>query len=710
MPRSTRPIAQRFTGNALRHHGVRATVGLAISGVLLWLMLRSIDSDELLRTLGSASLNWVAMALAIYWVELALRAQRWRTILQPVHEFSFAPVASSLLVGYSANNVLPARLGELFRADFIGRRYGISRLSAIGTIFIERLLDMAVVVACAAAGVLWTMNQQASPSSPDVRRMLIAGLLAGSLLVGLASAFAVVMTAYSPRWLARRFPRLRVAIDAVKVGLLSLRQPRRILALVALSAAAWSCNALATWAMLNAVGISPPPATLVLLVGMSGLAAAIPSAPANLGTLQFAFITVLATVGHSAAVSFAAAARWSRYSSSAASRSSAPCCTGPGRCDPRAGARMGRASGDAFALRTSRFVSFDGAVSLSSLHQRPDRYRHLEADLGGGKRIARGAGLSYSAASFGEGVVVQEMSSFNRVLAFDRDQRTVRVEAGLTVGDLLVWAGRNGLSFPVLPGYPLITVGGCIAADVHGKNPLRDGTFSDWVGSMTVFHPAQGFRSIDRASDPELFAATCGGFGLTGLIVDATLRLLPLPASNVSVRQSRWDRCWSPSRRCAAIRRSISGYSWHDGAARGPRFGRGIMFFGTWTDEPCAGAGRSYRPMTSALRARFPLSLWNRATVAMANGAFRRLKIHRGTETKSSFDAAFPFAAQTLYHRFFGRPGLAEVQVLVPDASLERFARIAAMALPHYESFRRRLAECDPEHLYRSELSRRLEL
>lgn len=447
---------------------------------------------------------------------------------------------------------------------------------------------------------------------------------------------------------------------------------------------------------------------------------------------------------------------------------------------------MGRASGDAFALRTSRFVSFDGAVALSSLHQRPDRYRHLEADLGGGKRIARGAGLSYSAASFGEGVVVQEMSSFNRVLALDRDQRTVRVEAGLTVGDLLVWAGRNGLSFPVLPGYPLITVGGCIAADVHGKNPLRDGTFSDWVGSMTVFHPAQGFRSIDRASDPELFAATCGGFGLTGLIVDATLRLLPLPASNVSVRQ---EPVGSLLESVEALRRNPEvdfGYSWHDGAARGSRFGRGIMFFGTWTDEPCAGTGRSYRPMTSALRARFPLSLWNRATVAMANGAFRRLKIHRGTETKCSFDAAFPFAAQTLYHRFFGRPGLAEVQVLVPDASLERFvgelaalvdrvdpllvmmsvkrflgrqrslamsgsgslfaldlartgatarflsefdalvldtgaqpnvakdsrlpARIAAMALPHYESFRRYLAECDPERLYRSELSRRLEL
>ncbi len=307
MSRSSTPIAQRFTGNALRHHGVRATIGLAVSGVLLWLMLRSIDTDELLRTLGSASLSWVALALAIYWMELALRAQRWRFILQPVLVFSFSQVASSLFVGYSANNVLPARLGELFRADFIGRRYGVSRLSAIGTIFIERLLDMAAVVACAAAGLIWAMNQEAFPSSPDERRLLFAGLAAGSLLVGLASALVVVMTTYSPSWLAKRFPRLRAAIDAVKVGLLSVRQPLRILRLLGLSASVWFFNALAMWAILNAVGISPQAGTVVLLVGMSGLLAAIPSAPANLGTLQFAFITVLATAGHSATISFAAA-------------------------------------------------------------------------------------------------------------------------------------------------------------------------------------------------------------------------------------------------------------------------------------------------------------------------------------------------------------------------------------------------------------------
>jgi decaprenylphospho-beta-D-ribofuranose 2-oxidase len=447
---------------------------------------------------------------------------------------------------------------------------------------------------------------------------------------------------------------------------------------------------------------------------------------------------------------------------------------------------MNRADDAAPALQQTRFISFDGAISSSNLHQRPDRYRHLEADLGPRKRIGRGAGLSYSAASFGEGIVVQEMSAFNRLLAFDPTACTVRVEAGFTVGRLLDWAGRNGLCFPVLPGYPLITVGGCIAADVHGKNPLRDGTFCDWVESLTLFHPAQGFRAISRTTRPELFEATCGGFGLTGLIVDATLRLTTQPARNVSVRHVPVE---SLSESVEELRDNPYvdfGYSWHDGAARGPNFGRGIMFFGRWSDEPCERSVQHYRPMSSAQRGRFPFSLWNRATVRMANNGFRHLAIRRATETKHSFEAAFPFAAQTLYHRFYGRPGLAEAQVLVPDETLGGFvdqlaalvhridpllvmmsvkrflgrqrsltmsgtgslialdlartgatsrflsefdalvldmgaqpnvakdsrlpARVAAGALPHYGFFRERLGKCDPERLYGSELSQRLEL
>jgi decaprenylphospho-beta-D-ribofuranose 2-oxidase len=174
-------------------------------------------------------------------------------------------------------------------------------------------------------------------------------------------------------------------------------------------------------------------------------------------------------------------------------------------------------------LRQSRFLTFDGAVSVVTSHQRPDRFRQLEADLGQAKRIARGAGLSYAAASFGEDVVVQEMTAFDRLLAFDGDKRTLRVEAGATLERVLQWALPRKLRLAAVPGYPRITIGGCIAADVHGKNPARDGTFCDSVAALRRFQPSRGYVEVTRESHPDAFDATCGGFGLTGVIVDATL-------------------------------------------------------------------------------------------------------------------------------------------------------------------------------------------
>jgi decaprenylphospho-beta-D-ribofuranose 2-oxidase len=437
-------------------------------------------------------------------------------------------------------------------------------------------------------------------------------------------------------------------------------------------------------------------------------------------------------------------------------------------------------------LRQSRFMTFDGAVSLTTAHQRPDRYRHLEADLGARKRIARGAGLSYAAASFGRDVVVQEMTAFDRLLAFDEKEATLRVEAGASLDRLLAWAHAKRLRLPVVPGYPRITVGGCIAADVHGKNPVCDGTFCDGVQALTIFHPARGYRSVTREGDPAAFEAACGGYGLTGLIVDATLRLVPAAASNVKLSTVPIDSLAQAAERLRESKDSDFAYSWHDGAARKSLFGRGLVFLGSWTDEPCAAADRSYAPMSSSSRAGSPFSLWNRATMRPANIVFRRLAAHRATRVESAFDAEFPFARRTLYHRLYGRPGLAEIQVLVPherlaqfiaeltaivhdidpplammsmkqfsgrtqslgmygagmlfaldlarDPATERFAAavdelivrvgaqpnvakdsrlpapIAARALPNYDRFRRRIRELDPDRLYESELSRRLEL
>jgi decaprenylphospho-beta-D-ribofuranose 2-oxidase len=341
---------------------------------------------------------------------------------------------------------------------------------------------------------------------------------------------------------------------------------------------------------------------------------------------------------------------------------------------------MRRSDVDAAVLRQSRFVTFDGSLALSTDHQRPDRYRHLEVDLGARKRIARGAGLSYAAASFGAGVVVQEMTAFNRLLAFDDQNHTIKVEGGITLERLLAWAEPRGLYCAVLPGYPLITVGGCIAADAHGKNPARDGTFCDWVEAMTLFHPRRGFQSITRTSHPELFGTTCGGFGMTGVIVDATLRLSPLLTRNVRVRSIATESLAECAGRLQQESAADFAYSWHDGAARGPAFGRGVLLLGNWTEDAADEATGAYAPMSSDQRGRWPISLWNRLTVRSANALFRRMAVHRPSQVKTAFDAAFPFARQTLYHRFYGRRGLAEAQILVPDAAVPAFiAELSAL-------------------------------
>jgi decaprenylphospho-beta-D-ribofuranose 2-oxidase len=214
-------------------------------------------------------------------------------------------------------------------------------------------------------------------------------------------------------------------------------------------------------------------------------------------------------------------------------------------------------------------------------------------------------------------------------------------------------------------------VGGSIAADAHGKNPQRDGTFCDAVEALTVYHPARGYQTLTRQGDAEAFDAACGGFGLTGTIVDATLRLAPAQARKRAARvPSGRFAGRSGANTSSPQTQPDFAYTWHDGTARGGRFGRGAAFVGHWTDEPCAERG-GYSPMSSVSRAAWPVAMWNRVTMQAANALYRRLS--GGTRVISAFDADFPFARQTLYHRLYGRRGLAEVQLLVAHERLGEF-------------------------------------
>lgn len=317
-------------------------------------------------------------------------------------------------------------------------------------------------------------------------------------------------------------------------------------------------------------------------------------------------------------------------------------------------------------VRETRFTSFDGTLSLTTRHQRPDRFSHLESPGSTAYRIPRGGGYAYGAASFGQNSLVQEMTCFNRFLEFTPETLTLKLEAGVRLVDLMEWALPRELHIPVLPGYPLITVGGCVAADVHGKNPHKDGTFSDWVQQLTVFHPQKGYQTCSRLENPQLFALTCGGFGLTGVIIDVTLQLARLPAPWLALSQKRVGSLAEAERELSACDADIA-YSWHD-ATPGAQFGRGIVYSGQWIQQPAQPKPLRFRPMTAQSRARLPVSAWNGVTARAANAALLlQHRFKKDISVMGVMAASFPFATNVYFHKLFGRPGLRETQFLVSE-------------------------------------------
>lgn len=324
----------------------------------------------------------------------------------------------------------------------------------------------------------------------------------------------------------------------------------------------------------------------------------------------------------------------------------------------------------------TELVSFDGGVRLPGVIARPERYRSLAADAPG-PRISRGAGLSYSAASFGGGALSVEHRRFNRVLAFDPQTGAVRVEAGITLGELFDFLTPRGWFLAVQPGHPAISVGGCIAADVHGKNQARDGNFRAQVESLTLFHPSHGTSAVSRAAAPGLFALTCGGYGLTGSILDVTLRARPLPGARLELAAAPLEGMRGLAALLAhGAAHSDSVYSWHDLSVSAKPFGRGVLLRGCFSKAPgVPGRRAASRPLTAAGRGAWHLPLLNGATCAVANALLFRSLGASGNRSATLHEALFPLAGRaSRYFDLYGLRGFHEYQVLVPTLAFDVFA------------------------------------
>jgi uncharacterized protein (TIRG00374 family) len=283
---------------------IRAIVGAAISVVALWFVLRSVDLARTAEILGQADLRWVAFAAALLTLDLSFRALRWQRLLRPIAAIRYLPMFGYLLIGYLANNILPARLGELVRVHYLGDREGISRASALGTVVVERVVDLVAVVAIASAALL-ILSVRGVVASAVLVGAGVAGLFLAVLALGIVAhrvPGADRLGAIVDRW-----PTIRSLARSLQGGLAVASRPRTLAEALLATAASWTVAILSFAAVGQAIGVELSIGQAALLASGVALASAVPAGPSNLGTFEFAAVEIGKAIGIPADSAFAMA-------------------------------------------------------------------------------------------------------------------------------------------------------------------------------------------------------------------------------------------------------------------------------------------------------------------------------------------------------------------------------------------------------------------
>ncbi|GAC1339843.1 MAG: FAD-binding oxidoreductase [Candidatus Dormibacteria bacterium] len=337
----------------------------------------------------------------------------------------------------------------------------------------------------------------------------------------------------------------------------------------------------------------------------------------------------------------------------------------------------------------------------------PDQVRALVREARPRGLIARGLGRSYGDAAQNAGGTVLSTRRLRGVLELDPAHGTVTAAAGLSLDTLMRRLVPRGWFVPVSPGTRLVSVGGAIAADIHGKNHHRDGTLGAHLLRLHLETP-RGARELTPTSNPELFWATAGGMGLTGVITEATIRMLPVSSAWISVDTERAPDLDDLLTRMATRDRDYRySVAWLDCLAQGRNLGRGVLTRGNLAPADALPAAHRATPLLFAPSIRLavphhvPPGVLNSRSVRAFNEVwFRRAPgLQRGRLVP--FASFFhPLDGARGWNRVYGAAGLVQYQFVVPlgaEAVLRSVLnRLAAARVPSFLAVLKRLGAANP--------------
>ena len=297
----------------------------------------------------------------------------------------------------------------------------------------------------------------------------------------------------------------------------------------------------------------------------------------------------------------------------------------------------------------------------------PLHWRDAQLPAAAGTLLAYGNGRSYGDSCLNDGGTLLHTRGLNRFIAFDPDTGTLRCEAGVLFSEILDFAVPRGWFLPVVPGTRYITVGGAIANDVHGKNHHRSGTFGEHVRCFELLR-SDGSRLVcSREVNADLFAATVGGLGLTGVITWAEFALKAIPGPLMATETLRFG---SLAEFFALSAQSEQEHeytvAWIDCSGSGKTFGRGLFIRANHSSA----SQRIAPPLRLRMPFTPPLSLINRVSLRAFNAAYFHgtRQGHAVTRYEPYF---FPLDAVADWNRIYGPRGFLQYQCVVAPAHAE---------------------------------------
>ena len=290
---------------------------------------------------------------------------------------------------------------------------------------------------------------------------------------------------------------------------------------------------------------------------------------------------------------------------------------------------------------------------------------------GSGPAIARGNGRCYGDASLSE--TTYSTLKYDKVLAFDTQNGLLTCQAGITLDQVLEIIVPRGWFLPVTPGTKFITLGGAVASDVHGKNHHVDGAFSSHIADMDILVADGRVINCSPEFNIDLFEATCGGMGLTGLILRVSFRLKKIETAYIRQKQVKAANLEEIISLFEQYRHYTYSVAWIDCLKKGKDFGRSILILGEHATVNELSNKRQSTPLLlpDKKQITFPVNLpsfiLNMYTVRAFNFLYYHKNIKREINRVVSYEPFFyPLDAILHWNKGYGKNGFVQYQFVIP--------------------------------------------